>query len=86
MLEQRRDGLCSFVILLALDKPLPADSKQRNVYYVTSSNGVKLCDYQTMFFSWIPMVLSLSFIIQDIPSQDIPSRVLHIETYAHMFY
>ena len=36
-----------------------------------------------MFFSWIPMVVSVNF---NILSQNIPTCVQHIKTYAHMFY
>ena len=57
-------------------------SKQRNVYYVTSSNDVKLYISNDVF-SWIPMVMSVIF---NTLSDDIPSRIWYIDTYAPMFY
>ena len=57
-------------------------SKQHNVYYVTSSNDFKLCDFNIFYLD----SYGDGSVIYNILSHDIPSSFWHIKTYAHTFY
>ena len=57
-------------------------SKQHNVYYVTSSNDFKLCDFNVFYLD----SYGDGSVIYNILSHDISSCFWHIKTYAHTFY